>query len=162
MPQNKTFYNVVTILVSSVSKEHFIRMMPNTISYLEQLQSKGPSQVFIYKNYNVIGLDSISNQVPLWSGYNVTKINNNELSELQSSWLWSKARANGYVTLFTEETCNLENSVRKFFPEHLVDKDKWKIHFDHTFVDFFCDSKFKNHEDEGPIWKHGPSCVGGK
>jgi hypothetical protein len=79
---------------------------------------------------------------------------------LDQDWIWTVARDNGFVTLFGEESC--ENSIKKFFSGHHISKDKWKELFDVTFVDMFCDNNLINHQDNGPIWKKGSSCLGGK
>ncbi len=99
------------------------------------------------------------NQVPLFSGKNFTDVEVNA-DLFKEDWIWNHARNLGYITLFAEERCN-EESVRRFMAGNNAQRDKWKEHVDHSFVDLFCDPKMKDPEQEGSIWKHGPSCLGG-
>ncbi len=81
---------------------------------------------------------------------------------LDQDLIWTYAKKKGFVTLFAEETCDVENSIKKYFSGHHISKEKWKSLFDVTFVDIFCDLNLKNHQENGLVWKQGPSCLGGK
>lgn len=123
--------NVLVLLVSALSESHMRRTMPLTLQALEMLKSKQAPEtsVFHFERFHTVARDPLKNQVALFGGRDSDSMSG-DVTIGAKGWLWNWYQAQGYVTMFSEEHCILDNSVRKFFATHPP--------FDHRFTDIFC------------------------
>jgi len=100
--------NLLFILIDPISRNQFLRSLPNTASLLEKL---GFTK---FDKYTVVGDNSGPNQaalytgLPLEGGRDGIKSSNSHGSQ-QNIWLWDALRSEGYATLKSEDAC-VENS----------------------------------------------------
>lgn len=169
---SKAIDNVIVLFFPSVSRQHFRLQLPKTNEFLENLimekislQSSSRFEVFRFRRYNIMGPESLHNQIPLFTGSTLknflkqkrnNQIIDKEIGESNAEWLWDSFKQAGYITGFGEEHCLLEKSVRKF----------WNLresipNLDYQFLDLFCEQpSLVNPFLSGSVWKHGLSCFG--
>jgi hypothetical protein len=108
---NKKF-NVLMFGIDSVSKKHFKRIFPKTLSFLSNKLSNN----IIYENYNSIGVNTFPNLVPMLSG---VVDEPNEILEMKSEivdykeknysffdtfpFLWNDYESMGYLTHLNQD-----------------------------------------------------------
>lgn len=160
--QNKYVYNVIVLLLSHVSNEQMERQLPEILNYFEKLNlekysldSKHTYEVFQYHRYNIMGPESLHNQIPLFSGLSFEQFHQQRDSEVENfEWIWDTYYNAGYSTAFLEEHCLIDRSVRKFWSSNA------SPNIEHSFLDIFCEQPtLGNPFQSGLFWKHGLSCI---
>ena len=106
------------LTLDSMSRRHAYRKIPKVIDYLNTLNSDNSSEfsAFDFKIHNILGPDSISNQVPIFGGMeNFVRDfkGKQDIDKLGKSALWSILREKGYVSLLGLENCD------SYFPRSL-------------------------------------------
>ena len=97
------------LTLDSMSRRHFFRKMPRVIKYLNDLNKNSNFSVFDFKLHNILGPDSISNQVPLMgskSKYRREFKGDQNIDYLGEHALWSLLRDQGYISLLGLENCD--------------------------------------------------------
>lgn len=99
------------LTLDSMSRRHFYRKIPRVVQFLNSLNSDQSSgySVFDFKIHNILGPDSISNQVPIFGGMeNFVRdfTGDQNIDKLGNSSLWSILRQKGYVSLLGLENCD--------------------------------------------------------
>lgn len=99
------------LTVDSFSRRHFFRKLPDTLEFLNKLNEDPESEfdVFDFKLQNVLGGDSPSNQVPIFSGEAKFKrgySGNQNTDFLGEKAIWNKLREKGFVSLLGFEDCD--------------------------------------------------------
>ena len=125
-------------MIHSLSQSHFKRMMPNTVAYLEYLkkQNKLPeTHVFEFTKYHAPTESNLLNQIAFFSGFsdlsNFFEGNKHKkLDNKENQWLWDYYQQSGYVTMFSEEHCNILESLRHFIDDPRI--------IDERFTDLYC------------------------
>lgn len=79
--------SVIVLVLSSVSEDHFFRSFPRSEAALERLSQGRATEVFRFSGYNVVGLDSVTNQVPLFRG-EFKEVLDREPKD-GGGWIWS-------------------------------------------------------------------------
>lgn len=88
--------NILLILIDPISRPHFHRSMPKTARALKDLG-------FVhFGNYTAIGPNSGKNQAGLYSGMPLANRDGIKKDTEGGKWLWDRLRANGFITLKTE------------------------------------------------------------
>lgn len=103
------------LTLDSMSRRHMFRKTPKIISLLNALNQNRSSgfSVFDYKIHNILGPDSISNQVPIFGGIDkfVRDFTGNQnIDYLGESAIWNILRKKGFVSMLGLENCD------NFFP----------------------------------------------
>lgn len=99
------------LTLDSMSRRHAYRKIPKVIDFLNALNSNKSSEfsVFDFKIHNILGPDSISNQVPIFGGIENFVRNfkgKQDIDKLGKSALWSILREKGFVSLLGLENCD--------------------------------------------------------
>lgn len=99
------------LTLDSMSRRHFYRKIPRVVQFLNSLNSNKSSgySVFDFKIHNILGPDSISNQVPIFGGIeNFVRdfTGDQNIDKVGNSSLWSILREKGYVSLLGLENCD--------------------------------------------------------
>jgi hypothetical protein len=99
------------LTMDSMSRRHSYRKIPRVIDFLNSLNSNKSSgfSVFDFKIHNILGPDSISNQVPIFGGLeNFVRdfSGKQEIDRLGNNSIWSKLREKGFVSLLGLENCD--------------------------------------------------------
>ena len=101
---------ILFLTLDSLSRRHSFRKIPSVIDFLNSLNLNNTDySVFDYKLHNVLGPDSISNQVPIFGGLDSFKpefSGNQNIDNLGNTSLWHILREKGYVSLFGLENCD--------------------------------------------------------
>mmetsp|Transcript_33396 Transcript_33396/g.58545 ORF Transcript_33396/g.58545 Transcript_33396/m.58545 type:complete len:737 (+) Transcript_33396:58-2268(+) len=118
---------VFLLVVDSYSRRHFFRKMPETVEYLNGLNKQSKYRVFDYKLHNIIGGNSVANQVPLLTK-SVRDSNFEPNQDLGEEALWNIYRDKGFVSYFGFEDCD------DSFPRKLGRLP----HIDHAANPFYC------------------------
>ena len=106
------------LTLDSMSRRHLFRKTPKLVSFMNSLnlnQSSGFS-VFDFKIHNILGSDSISNQVPIFGGIDkfVREFGGDQnIDKLGESAIWNILRGKGFVSMLGLENCD------NFFPGSL-------------------------------------------
>jgi hypothetical protein len=58
-------YVVLVLVVDSFSRNHFYRKLPRTVEFLNSLNTGAKFKAFDFLIHNVVGANSIQNQIPL-------------------------------------------------------------------------------------------------
>jgi hypothetical protein len=113
--------SVLVLMIDATSRAHFQRSLPLTLAALREIgQIGGPAprnasggggweagraggqgrlHVFDFEQYNIVGFNSVPNQMPLFCG-----IEHTQLPYLQGSQcVWEVAKAHGAVTMMADE-----------------------------------------------------------
>jgi formylmethanofuran dehydrogenase subunit B len=64
----KKQYNVIFFMFDATSHWQYERTMKKSINLVQALKQEKRFHHFQFKNYNVVGRNSIRNQTPLWMG----------------------------------------------------------------------------------------------
>lgn len=99
------------LTLDSMSRRHSYRKIPKVIDFLNKLNSDPDSEfsVFDYKLHNILGADSISNQVPIFGGLDKFKTSftgDQNIDYLGDTALWNILRKKGYISLLGLENCD--------------------------------------------------------
>ena len=119
------------LTLDSMSRRHFFRKLPRVIKFLNDLNKKDEFSVFDFKLHNILGPDSISNQVPLMGGkaqYKREFEGNQNIDYLGKFAMWNMLRDKGYVSLLGLENCD------NYFPGALGRKPN----VDYSVGPFYC------------------------
>lgn len=129
--KNKKPKIIYYLTLDSMSRRHFFRKMPRVINYLNELNQGKEFSVFDFKLHNILGPDSISNQVPLMGGKAqfVREFNGDQnVDYLGKLAMWNLLREKGYVSLLGLENCD------NYFPGALGRKPN----VDYSVGPFYC------------------------
>ena len=170
--------NVVVLLFRSLSRRHFQRMLPETNSFLKQYAEMGqaerkssPIGTFSFPFYHILSDSSaLGNQLAMLYGSTEFGASSRKFSPHASKgeWLWDTFHRRGYVSMYGEESCDLNDSVRKYFSKGTL--------IDHKFTELYCrlpglnpsvpytPTSFAagNNSLQLDWWQHGVSCVGNR
>lgn len=121
------------LTLDSMSRRHTFRKTPRIIDLLNNLNSNSSSKysAFDFKLHNILGPDSISNQVPIFGGldrFASEFTGNQNIDRLGDAALWNILRDKGYVTLLGLENCD------NYFPGALGRKPQ----VDYAVNPFYC------------------------
>lgn len=121
------------LTLDSMSRRHSYRKMPRVINFLNSLNSNRSSgfSVFDFKIHNILGPDSISNQVPIFGGIEnfVREFTGQQnIDILGNNSIWSKLRAKGFISMLGLENCD------SYFPGALGRKPE----VDYSVGPFYC------------------------
>ena len=99
------------LTLDSMSRRHSYRKIPQVIDYLNSLNSDSESNysVFDFKLHNILGPNSVANQVPIFGGKDkfVDEFpGDQDVDRLGNTSLWSMLRKKGYVSLLGLENCD--------------------------------------------------------
>ena len=119
------------LTLDSVSRRHFFRKLPKVAEFFNNLNETHPDfAVYDFKLHNVIGGNSVANQVPIFGGIEqfLTKFpGNQDVDRLGKHAIWNIIREKGYISLFGMEDCDhyfsvslgksikVDYSVRQFY-----------------------------------------------
>lgn len=143
---------ILMLTVDSASRRQFYRKLPKTVAFLNALQKS--YSVTDFKLHNVIGDNSVFNQIPLFTGTQIIHKRRQGNSffkgdALQSKSLYRYLKDKGYVTLLGLEFCH------HYFIEYLGDKPD----FDHLMGNFWCGAmKYSGYHFEK--MSSGLRCIG--
>lgn len=120
------------LTLDSMSRRHSFRKIPKVINFLNSLnQNMSNFSVFDYKLHNILGPNSVSNQVPIF-GKKENFVNNfegkQEIDYLKDHAIWSILRKKGYISLLGLENCD------NYFPSSLGRRPK----VDYSVGPFYC------------------------
>ena len=119
---------VMLLVIDSYSRKHFYRKMPLTAAYLNSLNHGSQYKVFDFKLHNIIGGNSVANQIPILSlKPSIDDFNPNQDFTGNSS-LWSVFKSKGFMTYFGFEDCD------DSFPRKIGRMPR----VDHTTNQFYC------------------------
>jgi len=97
---------VMLLVIDSYSRKHFYRKMPKTANYLNFLNKNEQYRVFDFKLHNIIGGNSVANQMPILA----LKPQIDDFSPNRdftgNSSLWSVFKSKGFMTYFGFEDCD--------------------------------------------------------
>eukprot|EP00164_Ancoracysta_twista_P006858 GFYU01009634.1.p1 GENE.GFYU01009634.1~~GFYU01009634.1.p1 ORF type:complete len:763 (+),score=189.10 GFYU01009634.1:201-2489(+) len=97
---NRKPINIAVILYDGCSRANFMRQMPETVKYMEDLEAVHNShKVYQFMKYNIIEFNTLPNVGAFLTG----QIWNWGLKV--DRYLWDVAERAGYVSAFTYETC---------------------------------------------------------
>lgn len=99
------------LTLDSMSRRHMFRKTPKIINFLNTLNSNTSSgfSSFDFKLHNILGPDSISNQVPIFGGLDKFSSDfpgNQNIDRLGDSALWNILREKGYISFLGLENCD--------------------------------------------------------
>lgn len=123
--------SVMMLMFDMVSTAHFHRMLPKTVSALSTLSTHYSQEVFQFEGYNIVGEDSIANQVPMLCGQRVEDLPSSPNDQPEYGWtgpvddwpwIWKYFKAMGYVTHFSSDDC--VSLVSIVFSFHLFTSSK--------------------------------------
>ena len=139
VPKNKVIILILTI--DSASRRHFYRKFPKTIEFLESL-NKQKFHVADFLVHNIIGDNSVRNQVPLLTG--VPRVALRSVKELEgtqeslypgdnlgASSLLKYAGDRGFATMLSFEFCH------QYFASYIGSRPN--VH--HLIANFWCGAK---------------------
>lgn len=154
---NKTLpLTVIMISIDSMSRNHFYRKLPKTLSFLQSLPLK-KFRVHDYKIHNIIGDNSIPNVYGILTGKNIPEISrtrqikNAEKKKdlIEKDAIWTDLKKIGWVTMFGTEFCS------DYFSLFIGRKPK----VDHLLGRFWCAAEvLSGFEDRGEEQR----CIGNK
>ena len=119
------------LTLDSMSRRHLYRKVPKVIQLLNSLNKNSNFSVFDFKIHNILGADSISNQVPIFGGLDkfVREFTGNqEVDHLGNKAIWSMLREKGYISFLGLENCD------NYFPGSLGRMPK----VDYAVGPFYC------------------------
>lgn len=123
---------IFMLVLDSMSRRHFFRKLPKMIDFLNSLNHNSSDfWAFDFKLHNIIGPNSVANQVPIFGGkenYADSFEGDQNVDHLGSNALWNVLREKGYVNFFGFESCDF------YFPKSLGRKPN----FDYSVNPFFC------------------------
>jgi len=93
--------NIVVLLLDAVSRPHLFRMLPRTVSLLQQ-------HAVDFTKYAVVGPNSGPNQAALYAGADLVSRN---LNNVKQQWFWDRLREAGYETMKLEDDCVRNSNV---------------------------------------------------
>ena len=99
------------LTLDSMSRRHSYRKIPRVINFVNSLNSDPDSgfSAFDFKLHNILGPDSISNQVPIFGGFEkfVSSFTGDQnVDYLGDRALWNILREKGYISLLGLENCD--------------------------------------------------------
>ena len=97
------------LTLDSMSRRHFFRKLPKVVELLNSLNNNSNFSVFDFKIHNILGPDSISNQVPIFGGRDkfVREFKGNQkVDRLGEKAIWTMLRKKGFISLFGMENCD--------------------------------------------------------
>lgn len=92
------------------------RKLPKTVEYLESLNKEEEYAVFDFKIHNILGHNSVSNQVPIFGPLSkfVFKFDGDqEVDYLGEDALWNLLKDHGFISMLGLENCD------SYFPRSL-------------------------------------------
>lgn len=119
------------LTLDSMSRRHFFRKVPKVVELLNSLNKNSNFSVFDFKIHNILGADSISNQVPIFGGLDkfVREFKGNqEVDHLGEKAIWTMLRKKGFVSFLGLENCD------NYFPGSLGRMPK----VDYAVGPFYC------------------------
>jgi hypothetical protein len=119
------------LTLDSMSRRHLYRKVPKVIDLMNRLNKNSNFSVFDFKIHNILGADSISNQVPLFGGLDkfVREFRGNQdIDYLGETALWSMLREKGFISFLGLENCD------NYFPGSLGRMPK----VDYAVGPFYC------------------------
>ena len=119
------------LTLDSMSRRHLYRKAPKVIQLLNSLNKNSNFSVFDFKIHNILGPDSISNQVPIFGGLDkfVREFQGNqEVDHLGKKAIWTMLREKGFVSFLGLENCD------NYFPGSLGRMPK----VDYAVGPFYC------------------------
>ncbi|PRP85778.1 hypothetical protein PROFUN_05970 [Planoprotostelium fungivorum] len=153
---NKDKVNVLFLIFDAVSRAHFLRRMPQTVRFLENMtrEQNSPAELFQFFRYHSLESYTIPNEQAMFLGNNEFIDKKENVQNYET--IWEEAEERGYVTAKAETHC--------------VDWSSWTqynrtSHLDHQFVSPICLDEVQPVVDPwGPI--RGPfslrrRCLGG-
>ena len=133
--------SVLVLMVDATSRAHFRRSLPLTLAALEELgtprrNKPPPPHVFDFEHYNIVGYNSIPNQMPLFC--NVAA---EELHSLRGdACVWEAFKRRGAVTAIVDEVHDRCESPTS--PIHAIERQAWAVRKeelpDHQYWRVFC------------------------
>ena len=120
---------MVFLTPDSFSRRHFFRKLPNTVNYLNKLNSEGKYAVFDFKLHNVIGPDTSENQMRVFGEQWVRSFKGNQnVDFFGEDALWTKLANLGFITAYGTDSC-----------AHNTPKSMGRSpNIDHNAVLFYC------------------------
>ncbi|KAJ3445323.1 hypothetical protein M0812_11195 [Anaeramoeba flamelloides] len=136
-PQPALPPNVLLLQFDGASREPFHSSMQQTFKTLRGLHNggEGPIKWFSFDGYRLTGMNSLPNQIPIYSG------SKHSLPTKDKKWIWNlyKDKDNGYLTVFIDQICKINDDCQKAFgisPTRKPDQTP----FDHRLLYPFCDN----------------------
>lgn len=144
--------NVVVIMIDALSRAQFIRALPKTIDYFEELNKGNKFSVFDFEFFGILGAYSPPNRYAFFSGYpladdqaffegspfplseKVLRVN-----ERNGVWMWDLLSERGYVTYSARDMCS---RVAAYVYDDFVSKPWTDVHFQQLY----CDSGYRTHD----------------
>ena len=156
--QPSIFNNILIIYIDCISRQHFLRIMKKTSSFIEQFMKYNNNLGF--NSYEFMKFQSfchwtVPNVLPMfYSSY----INSNQVHILKY------LKENGYVTGQTHNMCSKESF--EIETEHILGARIELDEFDHENIAMFCDPVYEEYDHPTPI-ASGPygmlrRCLSGK
>lgn len=145
--------NVVVMMIDAVSRAQFVRAMPKTLQFFQNLNSE-PGQrfsVFDFQFFGTLGAYSPPNRYAFFSGYpfvddqaffdgspfpqeqKVLRVN-----ERKGVWMWDVLSEQGYITYSARDMCS---KTAAFVYDDFVSRPWTDVHFQ----EIYCDHRYKMH-----------------
>lgn len=103
--RNRKPLNVLVMGLDAVSRLNFLRQLPKTYSYLQELQ------VFEFLGFNNVGENTFPNVIPLLSGKTVEELQeicwNSSTTFDRCHFIWNDYKKEGFLTAMGEDTTPL-------------------------------------------------------
>jgi hypothetical protein len=97
------------LTLDSMSRRHFFRKLPRVVKVLNDLNKDSNFSVFDFKLHNILGPDSISNQVPIMGGKDRFRRDfrgDQNIDFLGDKAMWNLMRKKGFISLLGLENCD--------------------------------------------------------
>ena len=129
--------NVLIICLDSMSNNHYKRVFPKTLEYLENVLENN----ILFENFNVVGEKTFSNMIPLLTGLLLEPVSEMDyFRHIDSTYhdylpfIWREFERLGYVTTYNEDMAQLGifSLVKKGFrymPTHFYGQPFWMKYF---------------------------------
>jgi hypothetical protein len=165
--------NIEMIMIDAMSREHFMRSMPATVSFMEKLStpssssSSSPSSsksgsssssssstgytAFEFLRYHIVGFSTRGNLLPMLCGVDGTPKSNQQCPA--ANLIWNQYRQYGYATSY------LLNQCSDYFQDYFTPESPLPdgVAVDHEIVTPFCHPEY----DHAGEWSnfYGPYAV---
>ena len=139
--------------LDSLSRRHYFRKLPSVIDLFNNFSTIFPNfTVHDFKLHNILGEDTIGNQVPILGGKDkfVRDSGNKNIDYLGESALWNILRDKGYISLLGLDDCDFN------FPRSIGQNPR----ADYKVRQFYCAVELLSRVSAEEI-NQGQRCLGG-
>ena len=149
--QYKSLYkNVIFIFIDSISRQHFLRIMKKTSSFLEKFMSYNLSQS--HTSYQFMKYQTFAG----WTNPNLIPMLYSSEQNHQRFHFLTFFKQNGFVTCHTQNFCSKESF--EYSIDSIRDSRIKMDEYDHENVAMFCDPNYIDAENPYPLFS-GPYII---